>query len=166
VFWVTGSPRVVYGSSPCTDGLGWERIAFRIYHPWKVTRATPREPPKSPLSNTMIPVWFSHNLLDPTRTLVWLCLSTKFLIWQRSFWNSFLLTPLVPPHKTTASCFVKVLVSLITVCVIAVRSDRGFTMPWISKSLSRLSQISETIHRVWLSPTIKILCFAFVGFLT
>jgi hypothetical protein len=39
VFCVTGSPLVGYGSSPCTDGLGWKEIAFRIYHPWKVTRA-------------------------------------------------------------------------------------------------------------------------------
>ena len=39
MFCITGSPRVGYCSSPCTDGFGWKRVAFRICHPWRVTRA-------------------------------------------------------------------------------------------------------------------------------
>ena len=84
-----------------------------------------------------------------TRILVWLCLSTNSLIWPRPFWDSFLLISLVPPHTTTASCFVKAPVSL-TVCVIAARPDPGFTVPWISKSC-RLSWISEAIPRAPIS---------------
>ena len=32
LFCITRSPRVGYGPSPCTDGLGWKRVAFCIYH--------------------------------------------------------------------------------------------------------------------------------------
>jgi ribosomal protein L30/L7E len=50
----------------------------------------------------------------------------KFLIWQRPFWDSFLLIHLMPPHTTTASCVVKAPESLLTVCMIASRSRLVF----------------------------------------
>ena len=41
--------------------------------------------------------------------------------------------------------------------MIAARSDPGFTIPWISKSSSRLCLISVAVPCAWLSPVITIL---------
>ena len=75
------------------------------------------------LSNFLLKVFTSWLMQDwasrsnlfgtfTTRTLVWLCFSTKFLSWPRPLWDSFLLISLMPSHTITASCFVKVLDSL------------------------------------------------------